>query len=940
MKIKRLYIGDMGIYRNALMEDISPNIVVIGGLNRGGKTTLLEVLRHLVYGFPKNLRDTKVEYNVEGDLIDENNDNFTIRINGLKEPQVAINNEKSILTSSELYKGVDKFTYSKLFTISLDELRKSNIKEEEEKVKAILLGAGLEEVVKIPKLIENLAKSREKIGGKQGNPKIKLLKPHYDKLIKGIQEKDIALKQLEEYKEANKKLEVYKEEKEKARINEKQIENNLIILEVLKANYESYKDKIRLQLQLEQYNSKEYGDFEKYPSVDRLQAAYSEYLEALNSYERLKESTEQNISYEKIIKNKEKLIQLERNQSGLKQKMENYKLHKKQFEGEKENIVTKMNALNYEWRGDLSKLKSINCDFIEENKLLALVDEIKEYEEQGKRIKWEFEEQKSQEDRIKKELKTLKSSDLGLLMKRYLFISVLSILAGIGMLFVNRFIGASLSIVGVVLASFYAVSKYHSINGNSARKKALEIELNSAQNKIISLKERYAKIESNLKNLYANIEKYKKELGLNKEISAAALYTYFKAVQELQINTSKLEGKNENLEELNSEIIEELLNLNAFLELFYSMENSNVSRNNILDYSEELFSGLNHLATRLGKAEAYASEEKSYYIIREKTINLFGLEGTEIELLDKLYNKLEKYKEYNEYKALKTKLDFINRSIISSLSGNSLRAALDNNGVSSKELLENYDSLFEGYSSIEDINRQYKSYEEEVGALRRNLDSLNEKLQRVKIEMDSLKTSEKIQDAQKLIDDGRASLEPLALKYAVYSAAEYILTKVQKSFIDNAKDSLLSGASNILSKITSGEYKTILPGDNLLMSDFKTITIDNQEQNSYEALSRGTGEQIFLSVRFNRIKETEAKLPIILDDPFVNFDSVHTRNTLQVISELSSENQIFILTCHPEIVELSQETFEKAQYWRLEKGNFELTSSSNLISYLSKVSLP
>jgi uncharacterized protein YhaN len=939
MKIRRLYIGDVGIYRNALMEDIAPNVVVIGGLNRAGKTTLLEVLRHLVYGLPKNLRDTKVEYNVESDFINENNEDLTIRISGLKEPQVTCNKEKVSFPSSELYKGIDKFTYSKLFTITLDELRKSNVKEEEEKIKAILLGAGLEEVAKIPKLIDNFSKAREKLGGKQGNPKTKLFKPYYEKLMKGIQEKDAALKQLEEYKAAS---DSYKDYDEEVKANKKllrQLENKLIVLEVLKTNYESYKEKLRLQLELGQYKQEEYWQFEGYPSLDRLQAAYNEYLEALKSYEKLKEGTVQSVSYEKIIKNKEKLAELLRNQSGLKQRIENYNSEKRLLQEEKERLIAKMNSLNHEWKGDFSRLKAVNCDFLEESKLQKLVGEIKKQEEQQDRIKWELEEQKSQKDRVGKELNALKSGDLNVLIYRYLFIAVLFILGGAGIAFINKFIGAAISLAGVVLAAFYMFLKYNSINGSAARRKVLEIELNSLQNKITSLEERAASFKEVLGKLYSDLEGYKRPLSLTKELSASDFYTYYKGVQELKINIGALEGRVNKLEVLKDEIIEELLILKAFLEIFYDLKNINISRDNILAYSEKLFNAFSQLAAQLEKAENYIRLEKSYLNIKEKTARLFQIEESSAEILDKLYSILEKYKDYNEYKNLKTRIELIDRTINQSFSSNSFKSALEDNHSDYKEAGENYEVLFEEYSSVEDLNRHYSSCEEEGHKLKDKLEDLGQKLQRVKIELEALRTSEKIKEAQKSIDEGRAGMEPLAVKYAVYSAAEYILSKVQQSFIDNAKDSLLSGASSILNKITSGEYKSILPGDNLLMSDFKTITKEEEENNSYDTLSRGTGEQIFLAVRLNRIMETEAKLPIILDDPFVNFDSLHTKNTLEVIKDLSRENQIFILTCHPEVVEAAQSTLPGAQYWKLDKGSFELTNGDSLTNYLSKSKL-
>ena len=47
MKIRRLHIGDFGIIRNQTLDDLGQGLVVIGGPNRAGKTSFMQVLRYL-----------------------------------------------------------------------------------------------------------------------------------------------------------------------------------------------------------------------------------------------------------------------------------------------------------------------------------------------------------------------------------------------------------------------------------------------------------------------------------------------------------------------------------------------------------------------------------------------------------------------------------------------------------------------------------------------------------------------------------------------------------------------------------------------------------------------------------------------------------------------------------------------------------------------------
>jgi len=43
MYIKKIHISDFGIIRNQTLNDILPGIVVIGGFNRAGKSTFINL---------------------------------------------------------------------------------------------------------------------------------------------------------------------------------------------------------------------------------------------------------------------------------------------------------------------------------------------------------------------------------------------------------------------------------------------------------------------------------------------------------------------------------------------------------------------------------------------------------------------------------------------------------------------------------------------------------------------------------------------------------------------------------------------------------------------------------------------------------------------------------------------------------------------------------
>lgn len=236
--------------------------------------------------------------------------------------------------------------------------------------------------------------------------------------------------------------------------------------------------------------------------------------------------------------------------------------------------------------------------------------------------------------------------------------------------------------------------------------------------------------------------------------------------------------------------------------------------------------------------------------------------------------------------------------------------------------------------NIEEIDRKINELKYRLKGEIKELETLKDEKLNIKERIKRLYNSEDIFVAQKKIESGRRELKSKAEEYAVYNAAVFILDKIQKSFIDNAKGTILGSAGDILSSITEGEFVSVLPSEELTKYDFKSYNQDGSLNESTDILSRGTKEQLFLSVRLSRIKDIKDKLPVVIDDSLVNFDYKHLKNVVKVLKELAKENQIFILTCHSELVKLIEEEDKSAQFFKIEKGNFSEIKGGELSDYL------
>jgi len=242
--------------------------------------------------------------------------------------------------------------------------------------------------------------------------------------------------------------------------------------------------------------------------------------------------------------------------------------------------------------------------------------------------------------------------------------------------------------------------------------------------------------------------------------------------------------------------------------------------------------------------------------------------------------------------------------------------------------------LYRDFSSLAAVEEEKISLTEDLNSSQKQKDKVEERITTLKNEIKALSSSTKIENAQTKINQAQNNLEKKAQRYAVNKSVYFILKKLRARMVEKAETELLKPASDILAKISDKYYKKLETADDLESSEFKTITADGKEFNSVNQLSRGSLEQLFLAVRISRIKEIQPKLPIVLDDSLVNFDSNHLYNTAEIIVNLAKQHQIFVLSCHPHLVKYIGEITKSAQYWKLESGQFELSQQQKLVDYL------
>ena len=132
-----------------------------------------------------------------------------------------------------------------------------------------------------------------------------------------------------------------------------------------------------------------------------------------------------------------------------------------------------------------------------------------------------------------------------------------------------------------------------------------------------------------------------------------------------------------------------------------------------------------------------------------------------------------------------------------------------------------------------------------------------------------------------------------------------MLESIRSSYETDRQPETLQEASRYLSQMTQGRYPRVWTpvGE-------RVLRVNDAEGRSLpvEVLSRGTREQLFLSLRLalaGFYARRGAPLPLVLDDVLVNFDVERAKAAATVLRDFGAAgHQLLVFTCHEHIARL------------------------------------
>jgi uncharacterized protein YhaN len=130
----------------------------------------------------------------------------------------------------------------------------------------------------------------------------------------------------------------------------------------------------------------------------------------------------------------------------------------------------------------------------------------------------------------------------------------------------------------------------------------------------------------------------------------------------------------------------------------------------------------------------------------------------------------------------------------------------------------------------------------------------------------------------------------------IYELARKFISQARTEILSSTGEALEKGIQRYLAVFTNGKYKQVRVNKEAL--EFWVYSDEKGDWAKPEELSGGVIDEFYLAFRLAlaRLIFGDKKPPLILDDPFVNFDSVRLDNTLKFFKILASDYQIIIFT--------------------------------------------
>lgn len=918
MKIKELNIYGYGKWIDQTFS-ISSNYHVLFGQNEAGKSTLLSFIQSILFGFPTRhssaLRYEPKESSRYGGKIIIEDDRFgevaIERVHGKATGDVRVILEDGTIGSDDMLEqllfGINRELYQSIFSFRLKDLENVESLNKEQLYRSLLSAGSLgsEEFLKQVDKFNKQASILYKPTGRvpKINKKIKVIEEK-QRILQRAKEKNVEYlemgQQINFFEKQLKEIEEQKVQLEEMLNRIHQIEKDWHITEEIRSLKKSIKEmhipelpeegmfelnrlnqdieQTRREIHQEQEKLREYQK-EHQPSREFL--LYQEYRKEIEVMrQRLPVIQEEIREKQYLVKEK---IRME--QTLIKEKMQEDLLLSddapKEWTKEEKNSII---SLNKEY--STLSLKMKNTDEL----LTSLSYKQSSYEETLDQLEndlWSNEDFREMEEKYSSE-----TTSQGHIEKKGNWWAILiGLFSFVAAFFVGKIFGILLGITGIILLMIgvFSYRKKEETDQNNTtysyeafiqqkeikkqwRKLLASIDI-LEEEKRQALEEK-RKNEQKIKDIVQKWEQLKNELQLPKKLALTEVLekeeTYFairKQEQEYFNIEEKIEKIDKRLDQLAEifDVLEEISPPSQNIEetvLFFTRFLQQVNqeeeyKKQYVEESRDVQQAIGHLV----------SQEKSFLQHKQQLIQSVGAESEDV--FRHLYEKLKDIKQKEER-------------------------------VQNLKSQQTYSEQQNGMQSISDVKNRKEELQHKLQINSNREKEITKEKISLELEMRKIEEGGEYTALLQEFENEKSELQELVDEWASNKLAAYAIEKTLSASMEDRFPKTIQKAEEYFSILTYSRYKKIE-----VTNDSIKVLHENGRYYYAEELSRGTAEPLYVALRLAFIWQCQdiVRLPIIIDDGFVNFDNSRKQRMQELLLEVSKQTQVLFFSFEEELLQ-------------------------------------
>jgi uncharacterized protein YhaN len=883
MLIKEVHIDGFGIFHNKHISGLKTGINLLYGPNEFGKTTFLEFIRRILFGFPGKRGGTNQYPAVNGgqyggrlscelstgELIDIHRTSGT---HGGSVKLVIGSQEESGQDSLNSYFGsISETFYKNVYAFSLNELEDVDSLKAEE-ISNRIYGAGLElggkSLTEIKKTFNNSSDALFKKGG-SANELAKILSTIND-IESDIRELQ---KGLSDYEDMRMEKEEIEEEITKAEVELKELNEQKYFLQNLKKLFPNY---VRITLAQKDLDETEDAGALPEDALERLVELKRDYDANSQSIDEKQNdldvltSQHDSISYnEKLIVKEPQILELQSSITSYSDAKRDSKTVAKDKERLKSEIGEKISSLGSAWT--TKKVQEYSTSLTQDDTILTTQERLKETEAKINEVNIKLEQYldgKSQNYSSKTLVpKFYKNAHLFLAFIGLIGLSLGGFQSNWPLAIISGVIALIALIVGVKLKTNSDLIEVDSVE------QRMRDQLTEYQESFSKTSETWAKTlaEIGIDNLspegyekiVPNIESIKTKINSKSSLD--------ERLESMRITIDKVDSI---YSQILSEVDESKLgrntetNITLIINQFNDAKEEKRKQTNLNEQMVELTSRIDGLQKQLTKKG-------------KKIDNQLAAVGAE-DLEDlKLKNEL-----LLQQKDLLDTIDD-NKKAIQSIVGTDQQY---------KEFLKRISE-----SSPESVDVEIDANKQRLEELTSQKDEQNKTIGQLQSQLETLANDEDLIKNQTEVEIQKTLLQEKAREWAKAQIALKVFNQAISKYETTRQPDVVNMAQTVFSKITEKNYPSLK-----MLAENQELVVQNQNGDSkkVDELSRGTIEELYFAMRLGLIDVYEKRaesMPFIMDDTFVNFDDKRRSQAIAALKDFAKERQVIVLTCHSNV---------------------------------------